>query len=49
MPYEWGNIWEQINKDEHKENTTCSSNIFLGNIHNIRGVETENNYRGGNF
>lgn len=49
MPYEWGNVWEQINKDEHEENTASSSSIFLGNIHDIEGVETENNYKGGNF
>ena len=37
MPYEWGNVWEQVNKDEYEENTACSSSIFLGNIHDVGG------------
>lgn len=49
MPYEWGNVWEQVNKDEYEENTACSSSIYLGNSHDVGGVETENNYEGANF
>jgi len=41
MPYEWGNVQEQVNKDEYEENTACSNSIFLGNIHDVRGVETK--------
>ena len=49
MSYKQGNIQEQVNKDKYKENTAYSSSIFLGNIYNIRGVETKNNYEGRNF
>ena len=43
MQYEWGNVREQVNKHEYEENTTCSSSIYLGNIHDVGGVETESN------
>ena len=49
MPYKWGNVWEQVNKDKYEENTAYSNSILLGNIHDVGGVETENNYEGGNF
>ena len=35
MPYEWDNVWEQVNKDEDEENTACYSPDTLTSMANL--------------